>query len=307
MKKITSIILVLALAAGLTACSGENSSDISSSDFELSSDNSISSSFTNTESNVVSQSSQTSEAESAPENESSDTSLPEDCFIAPDGSMLSLSEASSSKIDPTNGRESWVYDFAFIRYAESKLYTTLDDPFLIDWESLKFKNKPLVEGTGWFKIKAGDKLENGLTVEYARYWVTKSYNDSIYTLYNSAGFEGEMTLSGVLYVEADEDVYPFPVGSILFFADPSENKVIPVTFDEGGIIVPSEYCNEKKGFAAISDRTMFWLREEIQPVDLSGVLTPGEYVKAKVTVDRLSVGDYTALDSRAVIISAERV
>ncbi len=208
---------------------------------------------------------------------------PLDYITLPDGSMVSKYEAIGS-----GGNGSLKFDFTFIRYAKPVFHTTIDEPDLIEWESVesaktihdfKWKVDTLyaIEDPEYFKVKPGDRLKNGLVVKSAEYLV------GIYGVGRvlDVSFDGEITLTGVLsYYLGDEGE------GAVFFAD-STSQFIPILLPGIDGDVMQAYIAEKQRFAMVFDDTFFSLGN-INDIDLSGTISPGEYKKVRVTLKNIT-------------------
>lgn len=156
----------------------------------------------------------------------------------PDGSSASKTEAARSY-----GNEEQPYlefNFGFLRYAKPIFQSTLDDPDCFDYDSYEF-NEPvdaIISEPDYFKVKAGDVLENGMTVESANYKVT--WKDGKQSFVESeVVLNGKMTCEGILLcrqssvgdVRSDDDL----IYDLVFYADPTGDTPIPVfcSMDDG--------------------------------------------------------------------------
>lgn len=119
----------------------------------------------------------------------------------PDGSVLRKSQAASTP--PNDKFPVLEYDFGFLRYADS--YS----------DSADYDN-------AWFKVKAGDILDNGMTVKSANYLV--AWYDGETRFYSSeAELTGEVEAEGVLYCQ-EEDFGDFKAGDLYFYPGTSVNN-----------------------------------------------------------------------------------
>ena len=206
MKKIAAIIITLAALVNLTACGKTPAED----------GQQISDSGSSADGQQVSD-----------EVRALIDAFDEEEFTAPDGSLLKRSDAVKAQ-----GNEEMTYavgyDFSFIRYAQPVWGSSVDDPDYIDWDTLEKTGDPLEYPTNvqYFKVQAGDTLDNGLTVKNAEYFY--GYGVDGTTFYNTVEFDGELTIEGILcYVEGDPE-YVIQHGDVFFFADPTKSGTIPV-------------------------------------------------------------------------------
>lgn len=88
-------------------------------------------------------------------------------------------------------------------------------------------DKPDAEPSGsLMKIKAGDTLDNGLTVEWANS-VLSVLNDSFSLSETAAGFKGELTLTGTLECAQEDSPVGVEKGSLSFKPDDSDEICLP--------------------------------------------------------------------------------
>lgn len=120
-------------------------------------------------------------------------------FPLPDGSVSTKSDFKVA----LDMNELPALDYAFIRYAEPIFYNTIDEPEAFDLDTSKIKSdlEQTVGEPQWIKIKAGDVLENGLTVVSAKTLGEMTQNEDgsqTLRLYTGAiRTEGEITLEGI--------------------------------------------------------------------------------------------------------------
>ena len=275
-KKISKILAMLCTFALLCGCtnseapesSDTSSSSTSSTDSENSSTNSTSS--IDSSSSTVSSSSDSDSSAGYQEPEHSDH------FTAPDGSIVYFSDA-----DEYDGYGFYKYDHSYIRYAKPIFHNTFDEPDLINWDTLEFKTNYVapIENLDYFKVKAGDKLQNGLTVKSAEIRVHE-----IGMIENTKiELSGELTLDGYLY-RAPEDDYMVTADDLRFFPDPTKYDSIPKCPSSASESV-YEWVYMDAEFAMVGDLTEFCVGNlnDIS-VDLSCIIRRGEFVKAKIKI-----------------------
>lgn len=281
----TTLILVLLLT--LTGCNSavntpersENSAEIPQTDSEINlADSSI--------------------LPSLPENlENSNDSRIE--IIAPDGSILDLSTTTK------NAYDEYAFDFSFVRFAKTPLCTTLDISDKSEWEQIIENQK--IEISDYTKIKVGDKLENGLVVKSA----TTSTGETPATGVYRAEFDGELTLGGVLYLYPDGEWYNVDGGDLIFLADPAQSDPIPILSSALNDEYSFRFFNvDGSDFEASGDHTMLRLGNITDcEIDLSGTISAGEYVKAKIKVNGFGgyCSDTFGSGLYANLVSAERL
>ncbi|MCH5321618.1 MAG: hypothetical protein J1E36_07620, partial [Eubacterium sp.] len=209
-----------------------------------------------------------------------------DSFTAPDGSTFNKSEAVYAAASEDGSTYAIGFDFSYMRYAEPLFDSTFDNPNLIDWDTLEFNTDIgfLVENTNYFKVKAGDTLENGLTVESAQYWI------------NSAGemfsseivLSGELALEGILYCVAENPEYVDEQGDLMFFADSTKSSFVPMP--NSSVDFTEKWTDTSDNFAAVFDgkRIHFGNINDVS-VDLSDTFRNSSYVEAKITMKGVRV------------------
>lgn len=285
-----------AMALSVTACSEstfplDNSSEI----FESVSNNSEEDPVISEKDNSENKTENSSSSEST---FSDDT--PEIEITAPDGSILKGSEAVSVEGNLLK------FDHSYIRYAQPIFYSTLDDPELFNWETREFtvEQSTSIKDPNYFKVKTGDRLENGLTVKSAEYEAF-NYGRIDYSLIY---FEGEITLEGILHCHST-DAYTVNRGQLDFWADPTKNDHVAVScgsyFQTDQI---SMFRNTTDKLAIICDGDKIVMGNlDNAAVDLSGIIAPGECIRAKVTIKDLLKGWLESADSvsRVELVSVE--
>ena len=121
-------------------------------------------------------------------------------ITAPDGETL-------SKYDAVNIIDNIImFDCAYVRYANPLFDNTDISPELFNWETYEFNtNITISDNTGYFQLKQGDKLDNGLTVtktETAFSIMNVAVENcdvrqEAMVLSSSAEFAGEATIEGI--------------------------------------------------------------------------------------------------------------
>lgn len=120
------------------------------------------------------------------------------------------------------------YDFAYFTYTPSLYNGDPTDDTEVS-QNKKAYNEYLLSQAYIYRVKRGDKLENGLICTDARTLYFTSENGSINFIGTDACFSGELTLTGTLFY-TEEDPY-YGNGSITFIAD-SKNGNIPCVYRE---------------------------------------------------------------------------
>lgn len=295
MKKFIALILTTSLL-GLTACNNSGRS------FENSPD--ISDEISESTSSTLEENSSISEKTDSENSSNSDNSFPGDTsqggIAAPDGGTLSKDDAVSAD------GHFLKFDHSYIRYAKPIFKNTLDDSELINWKTLEFRDDPyaIVENTNYFKVRAGDKLENGLTIKSAEY---ETFPNGI------AGrsliiFDGEIALEGILYCHPD-DGYNVTKGQLEFWADATKCDSIPLPcgspYETNQV---DSFVDSVSEFAIICDGGPITVGNvDDMSIDLSGIIAPGEWAKAKITIRDLHKGwsESSSFLSCAELVSVE--
>ncbi len=304
MKKIIAIILTLAFAANLTACSK------TPSEGEPSGDPSNQSGISQTDSNST-DSSDSEPDSSDSEPISSDVralidAFPEEEFTAPDGSILKRSDAV--KAAEWEGITYAVgYDFSYIRYAQPVWGSTVDDPDFINWDTMETAGDPLEfpQDAKYFKVKAGDVLENGLTVKKAEYYYGRGMDGTTYD--NNVEFDGELSLEGILYYFPGDTEYGIANGDTLFFADPAKYDKIPMPLND--FMMLDGFTDTDVKFSVKYDGERFQLGNvDTLPDSVSQLLKEKNAIRVRVTLRNIKFrltpcGEIVD----AEIVSAEKV
>lgn len=290
MKKPVAFLMALA-ALSLAGCS-DNSQSVSSNQSEPeSSQSEVHSSAESAESAAVELDSETLALIE---------SFPLDSFVGYDGNTVGKTEAiAAEKIN--DDVVYLTFDFAYMRYATPIWENTAENPNLVNWDTLEFNTDTSVvlENPEYFKVKAGDVLENGLTVENAEsvfYTMNECDEDgnlvkTAMQLKNEIELSGELTLDGILHCVSGDSDYIDADGDLLFFADTSKCSNIPVPSTANSDIDMITRSVDIAGqFALICDGYRFYLGNiNTTTTDLSGIIKQGEYISATVTLDNIRI------------------
>lgn len=212
---------------------------------------------------------------------------PADEIVLPDGSTVSKTEAVGT--DHDTEIPVLQFDFAFLRYSMPIFKSTFDDPDCYDFEAGKPTENIDIEAgePDYFKVKKGDKLDNGLTVisaeSKAAWWYKGDKRYKGDTLYeNSVSFEGEITVEGY-----------FASGfSIRFFPDLTNGVSMPVIYHLGKDN-PRWYVIPDISEAIFTDcGNLFVGYDATLPDELTDALEGRDAVKGKVTLKNLSLYSY---------------
>ena len=287
MKKLTLIILTLTIMVSLVACNDNSDNVIVNTPQN--------SAGTTTPSNSES-------GDNSDENSSSTSDSPEisvdpktqafidafalDSFTAPDSSTVNKSEAVYAAGSEESGVVFTVgFDFSYMRYAEPLFDNTFDNPDLFDWEdTLAFNTDVnyMLENPNYFKVKSGDTLENGLTVESAQYWINT--DGSVFS--SEIILNGELTLEGIFRCIKGNAEYIEKDGDLLFYADSNKNHFVPVA------VTPVDWVwgwiDTNDSLAVVYDGTTIKFGNiNDASTDIVNVFKDVNYVKAAVTMNNI--------------------
>lgn len=278
----TAAAFLLAAALLLGGCAGQGNRPAQEPE-STSSDSNFSNSADNSGDSI------TADSENSSDTQSFRDSLLFDSFVAPDGSIVNKSEAVDAKYDPKDNTVSLAgFDFTLIRYASPVFHSTIDEPDMVDWgkslDDFSDKYFQVLEDTVYFKIKPGDKLDNGLTVKSARYWVGPDGGACT----TEVEFDGDLTLTGILRcIKGNEDL-GIPSGNLSFYPDLTKFDFIPIIFPFGDGDYIHTYADREDMFAVVYDSARINLGNiNDLDIDISDVISPGENKKVKVTINNL--------------------
>lgn len=224
-------------------------------------------------------------------------------LLMPDGETASSAEALESQPMGPDGREGYRFDFAFLRYRQPVYETTLTRPDLVNLETLEFaEDVPTkLEDVAYLRVKAGDVLENGLTVESADFWCYHGVSESTgqegdWCFSSSIGLSGTLTLEGMLIGFPDEDGYIDVKGDLLFYPDSTGNPFIPAPYTEG--TPRTQRLTDAAGITGlVSDGVIHLGNREETELDLTGILPEdGRFVWVRVTLEDICL-NYRAMTS----------
>lgn len=327
MKKIITTFCTAALLISCTGCANRipdsdfssliNESDNESSAPESTSDSSDSvsdsSDITPENSDSVSENTPEStggEPESTiPENE--EPTLEElikgfalDEIPLPDGTTLKKTDAVEGFGNPDYSILK--FDVGVMRYAKPVFQTNLDDPDSFDWENYTFK-EPVEnpEDDKLVVVRAGDVLENGMTVKSASTCFEMQqgepgYKDIMIEL------EGEQTAEGVIYLR-EEDDYGIYKDHLEMYIDTTKCENLPMRYDQNG---PSSWTYTFPDHkVAINIDGCFYDLGDINEmdVDVSEIFLNSPFAKVKVTFKDpvLRTTETTAVQVRAELVDIE--
>lgn len=211
-------------------------------------------------------------------------------FIGADGQPVTLENASIDE----DGRVT--LDYCFVKFLPQIYDDTFKNPAFIDWETMEFAEIDNSYTPDIKRLKTGDVLPNGLTVKEAyRVLMFDEVMDQITCevrrewcdSFGVVNFDGELTLSGALYCNPEDDYQVFN-GELYFFPDTTSGVKLPAQCS----IFPSEYrvwerVYPKANFAVRSGAIYYV--GNIDDVDLDGILERGKAVAATVTLGNISI------------------
>ena len=230
-------------------------------------------------------------------------------FQLPDGETVSSADALQHQPGAPDGQEVYRFDFAFLRYRQPVYQTTLTRPDLVNLETLEFAEDvpEELEDVAYLRVKPGDVLENGLTVEKADFWCYHGVSEATgqegdWCSTSSISLSGSLTLEGMLIAFSDEDGYIDLKGDLLFYPDSTENPLIPAPYTEG----PSftlQLTDAAGQIGLVSDGCFRLGNREDSELDLTGILPEdGRFVWVRVTLEDIDL-NYRAMTGGAFAVA----
>lgn len=176
------------------------------------------------------------------------------------------------------------YDFSYLRKVMPYFRNTVDEPGMINWETMEVSNKPeagLAPSSDYFKIKAGDVLDNGLTVKTAKTAFGFAGDGLISDM--KVELDGEITIEGILKC-MPEDEYIIGKGELIFYPDSTKQSDILAPYTEHPF-EPWTFADPEYKFAMVYNGEPFYLGlVDDAPGGVSDFFANDTYIKAKVTV-----------------------
>ena len=210
---------------------------------------------------------------------------------APDGATLSKYDA----IGAYDNRI--VFDCGFIRYAKPLFDNTEISPGLFNWETYEFNiGISEADNTGYFQVKEGQRLDNGLAVSKAEttFAVINVEDDNgnkhkeTAVVNSVAEFSGEITIEGVLYCFPGIPEYIDVQGDLKFYPNPTADNNILVPYDM--VQMPTRVVDPNRNYALIFDGCAFSLGNINDiPVDIKSQFETKDYINAKITINNLRI------------------
>ncbi|MBD5104046.1 MAG: hypothetical protein HDT47_04180 [Ruminococcaceae bacterium] len=214
-----------------------------------------------------------------------------DKISLPDGSTLSPSEASETF--GSTSSPGLIFDFAFMRYAEPVFSHTIDDPDIYDFDTFSFNvsDEDLIYiSPDYFKVQAGDVLQNGLTVKSASFGIECGGGQNIST--SKITLDGEITIEGILGRQ---------YGAVLFYPDPAQNPIPLSSGRKGEEDVIANYLTDLDGnFALVTDGGTIYPKNDFNTEDILG---SGNYVKGRLTLRDITYlcSDYEDMQAAGMV------
>lgn len=174
---------------------------------------------------------------------------PAEEVIFPDGSSAAKTEAA--RIYGNDENPFLEYNFGFLRYSKPIFQSTLDDPDCYSYDTNSFTD-PVDENItdpDYFRVQAGDVLENGMRVESATYKVTwkdgkQSFVESNITLSGDILFEGILLCRQPGYGNYEVVFYPDPTAApttvFCSSSDDGTEQLATVVLDETAFVTDSK-------------------------------------------------------------------
>lgn len=321
MKKIITTLCTAALLISCTGCANQiPDSDFSSLVNELNNENSAPESTSDSSAGASDSSDSTPEnsdgvTESAPESTAPESAAnPQlemlikgfalDEIPLPDGTTLKKTDA----VDGFGNPDYSILEFnvGVMRYAKPVFQTNLDDPDSFDWENYTFK-EPVEEPEEdkLVVVRAGDVLENGMTVKSANTWFEMQQGEPGYKQIEIE-LEGEQTAEGVIYLR-EEDDYGIYKDHLEMYIDTTKCENLPMRYDQNG---PSSWTYTFPDHkVAINIDGCFYDLGDINEmdVDVSEIFLNSPFAKVKVTFKDpvLRTTETTAIRVRAELLDIE--
>lgn len=298
MKKVLAFLAALTLVVSVTACGDKIRQENQSDQGQTSSDNSDISSAnspgqTGSGNSDSSDNSDNESSEPEPEQPAWHRSDEEgfkdmidiftmDDIKVPDG-VLKKADA-----DYLYGNSEYVvcagYDFSYLRKVRPYFRNTFDEPGMINWDTMEIANEPessVVPYSDYFKIKAGDVLDNGLKVKTAQTAFGFAGDGLISDM--KVELDGEITIEGILKC-MPEDEYIIGKGELILYPDSVKHSDILAHFDEY-ISEPWTYVDPEYNFAMSFNGDPFYLGlVDNAPAGVSDLFANDTFIKAKVTI-----------------------
>lgn len=338
-KQIMSIIAAALILANLTACCtntepNNNSSEISDSGNGISSPDS-------TDNSESAPKSPNSSPEQQLSNEQLEmiSKLKIQSFVGPDGETVQAADAADifdteathaeigspgfkfdskaisdeiefdadgNMIDPEMVSTVLRYNFAYIRYRRPLFYKGE----MLDKVAEQTMIDELPEDK-WFKVKAGDKLDCGLTVKKAVYERFPVETHAA-TRDNYIEFDGEITLEGLLFAVNNNNDYLVEMGDLTFTPDPTKTNGIPDCIVE--LNTNTNYVISRMMYSGgdyvLTDGGTAWIIGTVDDIDKDYIFGDDELVRAKVTLTNVKYGGILSVDLPAFyaeIVDVERI
>lgn len=213
-------------------------------------------------------------------------------------------DENGAMIDPERTFTVLRYDFAYLRYCRPLFYRGE----MPDKETEQKMISELPEDK-WFKVKAGDKLDCGLTVKKALYErFPVDTKDAMRD--NYIEFDGELALEGVLTYSKNDRAYASSMGDLSFIPDPTKTSGIPdctIGMDTDDSV--SRFMFSADNFL-LFDGSGGWAVGTVDDIDKDYIFGDDDLVRVKVTLKNLVYNGKISTDFPlfyAEIVDIERV
>lgn len=320
MKKIITVICAAALLSSLTGCNNETASDggTSRSTPESASTDSNGSTVGTPESSESAPESTDSVPETpestVPENETGEPTLEEligrftpDVLTLPDGTELNKTEAVWGV-----GGESYAilkFNVGVMRYCDPVFQSSYDDPDSFDWENYTFL-QPVEQYEDREQnirvVKAGDVLENGMTVKSAYIDFESGMSNDLYYKWSKIELEGEQTVEGILYLR-EEDNYAAFKDHLELYIDATKCEYLPMHYQQYGTRAWTFAYHEHK--VAVTVDGCYYDLGSINEctLDLSDVFLDSPFAKVKAVIKDpvLKISESAAPQVTAELVNIE--
>ena len=186
------------------------------------------------------------------------------------------------------------FDFVYLRYPRSYFFEDTFEAGSVDWDSYERERAEEIEAlpeAEWFKVRAGDKLDCGLTVKSAEYLIYAVEANAFKE--QTVKFDGELTLEGVLRLYRSGVDYIIEDGDLLFIPDTTKAAGIPVISSDYKRI--TEVC---RASYLIDDKFLYiasdigpdgWMLGKIDdaPIDEQAIFGKNTAAKVKITLKNI--------------------
>lgn len=226
-------------------------------------------------------------------------SYPENEISLPDSSVVSKTEAVKTYRD--NEMPVLEFNLGFLRYAKPVFQNSIDDPDCYNYDTLKFNNPVdiIIDDPDYFRVEAGDVLENGMTADSANYKVMWRNGEQTF-VESEVVISGEAVYEGILMCRQGEN-YAEDVYDLVFYADPTGDTPLPAFCSSGDGTETIEAGCWGDDFALMTDcGPIFLTNTDSYIAEMEGyseILSCDRGIKARLTLTKMiftvkTIGDF---------------